>query len=126
MERIPLKRLNSLLAKFMIAGTVISASLIAAGLGWYLSAHAGQNPGDHLFTGEPKYLENPVLMFGRALDWHSIGERRSLSMIGIFLLLLNPPIRVLLAGTGYLLENNRRYALISALVFLVLAVSFFW
>ena len=65
-------------------------------------------------------------MFGRAFDWHSVGERRSLSMIGIFLLLLNPPIRVLLAGTGYLLENNRRYALISALVFLVLAVSFFW
>ena len=47
-------------------------------------------------------------------------------MVGIFLLLLNPPVRVLLAGVGYLMEGNRMYALISAVVFAVLTISFFW
>ncbi len=47
-------------------------------------------------------------------------------MNGLFLLLLNPPVRVLLAGTGYLMENNRLYFLISSIVLLVLAISFFW
>ncbi len=110
----------------MIAGTLVSAVLIAAGLIWFLSAHAGQPPGDHLFTGEPKYFRNPVDMLQRAFDPGAPGERRSIAMLGIFLLLLNPPIRVLLAGTGYLLEKNRMYAVISGIVFLVLLISFFW
>lgn len=110
----------------MIVGTAISASLIAVGLVWYLSAHAGQSPGDHLFSGEPKYFSDPIDMVRRAFDFRAIGERRSIAMIGIFLLLLNPPVRVLLAGAGYLLEKNRMYALISGVVFVVLAISFFW
>ena len=110
----------------MITGTMISASLIAAGLVWYLTAHFGQPPGDHMFSGEPKFLENPFGMLRRAFDLDGTGERRSLAMIGIFLLLLNPPLRVLLAGAGYILEKNRMYALISAVVFAVLAFSFFW
>ena len=110
----------------MIIGTLVSASLIAAGLVWFLSAHAGQAPGDHIFSGEAKYFENPIGMVRRAFDWHEAGERRSIAMIGIFLLLLNPPVRVLLAGAGYLMEGNRMYALISAAVFVVLAISFFW
>ena len=121
-----MNRLSTLLARVMIAGTMVSAFLIASGLVWFLSAHMGENPGDHILSGEPKYLENPVGMVRRALDLHEAGERRSLAMIGIFLLLLNPPVRVLLAGAGYLLEKNRMYALISAVVFVVLAISFFW
>ncbi len=110
----------------MITGTMISASLIAVGFVWYLSAHVGQNPGDHLFSGEPKYFSNPIDMLRRAFDFDVVGERRSIAMIGIFFLLLNPPVRVLLAGAGFLLEKNRMYALISAVVFAVLAISFFW
>lgn len=110
----------------MIGGTLISAILIAAGLAWFLSGHVGADPGDHIFSGEPKYFENPAGMVRRALAWHAAGEQLSIAMIGIFLLLLNPPLRVLLAGAGYLMEGNRMYAAISAVVFVVLAVSFFW
>lgn len=110
----------------MLTGTMISASFIAVGLIWYLTAHVGQNPGDHIFSGEPKYLSNPIDMVRQASDFDGAGERRSIAMIGIFLLLLNPPLRVLLAGVGYVLENDRMYALISAVVFAVLAFSFFW
>lgn len=121
-----MNRFASLLARVMVTGTLISATLIAAGLVWFLSSHVGANPGDHIFSGEPKYFENPFGMVRRALDWHAAGEQLSIAMIGIFLLLLNPPVRVLLAGIGYLMEGNRMYALISAVVFVVLAISFFW
>lgn len=110
----------------MVAGTTVSAILIAAGLVWYLSIHVGQNPGDHIFSGEPKYFRDPVDMLQRTFDFHILGERRSLAMLGIFLLLLNPPLRVLLATVGFVFEKNRKYALISGVVFLVLVVSFFW
>ena len=121
-----MSRLPSILARVMIVGTMISAFLISVGLAWFLFTHVGANPGDHIFSGEPKYFENPIGMVRRAFDLHELGERRSIAMIGIFLLLLNPPIRVFLAGVGYLFEKNRMYALISAIVFAVLAFSFFW
>jgi len=120
-----MNRFRIFLARFMIAGTLVSAAIIAIGLLLFLSAHAGQTPGDHIFTGEPKYLRNPVDMLVRAFDLHATGERLSLTMIGIFLLLLNPPARVFLAGCGFLVEKNRLYAAISAIVFLVLAISYF-
>lgn len=121
-----MNRFSLLLARVMVAGTLLAAAIIAAGLLWYLSAHSGSLPGDHIFRGEPKYLENPVHMVLRAFEPGVAGERRSLVMIGIFLLLLNPPVRVFLAGAGYLLERDRLYAVVSAIVFAVLLVSFFW
>ncbi len=121
-----MNRFSLLLSRVMVIGTLLAAAIIAAGLIWYLSAHAGGKPGDHIFRGEPKYLENPVQMAHRAFDPDVSGERRSLIMIGILLLLLNPPIRVFLAGAGYLMEGDRLYAVISAIVFAVLLVSFFW
>jgi len=42
------------------------------------------------------------------------------------LLLLGPVLRVGLAAWGYWTERDRLYAGVSAFVFLVLAVSFFW
>lgn len=121
-----MKRFSILLARVMVTGTLVAAAIIAAGLLWYLSAHSGELPGDHIFRGEPKYLENPVQMARRAFEPGAMGERRSLVMIGIFLLLLNPPVRVFLAAAGYLMERDRLYAVISAIVFVVLVVSFFW
>jgi uncharacterized membrane protein len=121
-----MNRLTALLAKVMLTGTLVSAAIIAAGLAWYLSAHLGTPPGDHIFRGEPKYFESPVAMVRHSLALDQVGHRRSLVMIGIFLLLLNPLIRVALASAGYLLEGDRLYAAISALVFAVLLVSFFW
>lgn len=121
-----MNRFPIILARVMIIGTLTAAALIAAGLVWYLSAHLGANPGDHLFSGEPRYLENPAQMVRHVFDWDSVGHRRSLVMVGIFLLLMNPLIRVFLAGAGYLIERNRLYAAISGIVFVVLLVSFFW
>lgn len=121
-----MNRFSILLARVMVTGTLVAAAVIAVGLLWYLSAHSGELPGDHIFRGEPKYFENPVQMVFRAFEFDVTGHRRSLVMIGIFLLLLNPPIRVFLAGAGYFFEKDRLYAVISAIVFAVLLVSFFW
>lgn len=121
-----MNRLTALLAKVMLGGTLVSAAIIAAGLVWYLSAHLGTPPGDHIFAGEPKYYESPIEMVRHALALDQVGHRRSLVMIGVFLLLLNPLIRVALASAGYLLGGDRLYAGISAVVFAVLLVSFFW
>ncbi|MEI6034179.1 MAG: DUF1634 domain-containing protein [Verrucomicrobiae bacterium] len=121
-----MNRFPMLLARVMVIGTLTAAAIIAAGLGWYLSAHLGESPGDHIFKGEPQYLENPAQMLTRAISLDAQGHRRSLLMVGVFLLLLNPLARVFLAGAGYLLEKDPAYAMISGIVFAVLLASFFW
>lgn len=114
------------LARVMLGGTLIAAAIMLVGLIWYLTANPGIKAGDHVFSGEPKYFENPVQMVQRALAVHDDGHRRSLLMIGILLLLINPVLRVGFAALGFVAQKDRLYAGISLFVFGVLVFSFFW
>lgn len=119
-------QIQSGLAKVMVGGTLLAATVMLAGLAWYLASHAGMKPGDHVFSGEPKYFENPISMANRALEIHEIGHRRSLIMIGAVLLLINPAIRVAFAALGFAVQKDRLYTAVSLFVFGVLLFSFFW
>jgi len=83
-------------------------------------------PGDHVFSGEPKYFENPISMVKRAFDLKDVGHRRSLIMIGVVLLLINPLVRVAFAAFGFAAQGDRLYTVISLIVLAVLIFSFFW
>ena len=117
---------QSALARLMLVGTLVAAAVIAVGLIWYLSAHGGEAPGVHVFSGEPKYLENPVLMVQHALQRNAVGHRQSFIMIGVVLLLLNPILRVAFAVFGFAVQKDRLYSSISLFVLTVLVFSFFW
>ena len=120
------QQIQSSLARLMLAGTLLAAAIMAGGLLWYLAAHSGASPGDRVFSGEPKYFENPIARVQRALDVREIGHRRSLIMIGVVLLLINPVVRVGVAAFGFSLQRDRLYAAVSLFVFVVLLLSFFW
>ncbi len=119
-------QIQNSLARVMLGGTLIAAVIMAVGLVWYLAAHSDLKAGDHIFSGEPKYFENPVAMVQRALGAHDEGRRRSVLMIGVLLLLINPAIRVAFSMLGFALQRDRLYFGISLFVLLVLLFSFFW
>ena len=119
-------QLQNSLARVMLTGVLVAAAVMGAGLIWFVATHEGMPPGDHLFSGEPKYFENPVSMFERAVSLKAIGHRRSLIMIGVVLLLINPIIRVAFAAVGFAAQRNRLYTVISLAVLGVLLLSFFW
>lgn len=114
------------LAKIMVIGTAVAAALMLAGLCWYLISHPDLQSGDHVFRGEPKYFENPVSMIRRAMEEDEVGSRRSVVMIGVILLLINPVLRVGFAAVGYAIQRDRLYAAVSFFVLAVLLFSFFW
>jgi len=120
------EQIQNSLARVMLGGTLMAAAIIAIGLLWFLATHVGVSPGDHVFSGEPKYYENPILMVQRAFDLHEVGHRRSLIMIGVVLLLINPMIRVAFAAVGFAAQKDRLYTVVSLFVLLVLVFSFFW
>lgn len=120
------QQIQNNLARIMVAGTIISATIILAGLCWYLFANQGLKAGDRIFSGEPKYFENPVSMVKRAFEMHEVGHRRSVIMLGVVLLLISPAVRVGFALFGFILQKDRQYAVISLIVLGVLLFSFFW
>jgi uncharacterized membrane protein len=119
-------QIQNSLARLMVVGTLLAAVIMLAGLVWYLASHEGLKTGDHVFSGEPKYFENPVSMVHRALDLKEVGHRRSLIMIGAVLLLINPVLRVGFAALGFAAQRDRLYTAISLFVLGVLLFSFFW
>ncbi len=120
------RQIQRTLAWLMIGGVVVAALIIVAGLIWYLATHAGVAPGHHIFRGEPKYFENLIAMVRQALDLREVGERRSVVMIGIVLLLLNPFLRVAVAAFGFAAQRDWLYASISTFVLAVLVFSMIW
>jgi uncharacterized membrane protein len=119
-------QLQNSLARLMLTGVLLAAVVMGAGLIWFVATHEGMPPGDHVFSGEPKYFENPVSMLLRAFDLKAVGHRRSLIMIGVVLLLLNPLVRVAFAALGFAAQRDKLYTAISLVVFGVLVLSFFW
>ena len=120
------EQIQNALERVMLGGTLASAVIIAAGLVWFLATHIGASPGDHVFSGEPKYFENPISMAQHAFDLREVGHRRSLVMIGVVLLLINPMVRVAFAVFGFALQKDRLYTAVSLIVLAVLLFSFFW
>jgi uncharacterized membrane protein len=119
-------QLQNLLARVMLTGVLIAAAIMAAGLIWFIATHEGMRPGDHVFSGEPKYFENPISMLQRAFELKAVGHRRSLIMIGVVLLLINPLVRVAFAALGFAAQRDKLYTAISLVVLGVLVLSFFW
>jgi uncharacterized membrane protein len=120
------EQLQNSLAGVMLGGVLLAAAIMGAGLVWFLATHVGIPPGDHVFSGEPKYFENPISMIQRALEPREIGHRRSVIMIGVVLLLINPLVRVAFAAFGFAAQKDRLYTVISLVVLAVLIISFFW
>jgi uncharacterized membrane protein len=120
------EQIQNSLARVMLGGVILAAAIMGAGLVWFLVTHTGMRAGDHIFNGEPKYFENPVSMLQRAFELREIGHRRSLIMIGVVLLLINPLVRVAFAAFGFAVQGDRLYTGISLIVLAVLIISFFW
>ncbi|GAB4177100.1 MAG: hypothetical protein Fur0032_17200 [Terrimicrobiaceae bacterium] len=118
--------LEARLAGVTVAVVLLAAVLMLTGLAMYLPVYGGRPEGDHVFTGEPSYLTNPVDMVVRAMTPGKVGERRALIQVGVMVLLMTPVIRVIFAGAGFVAGRDRFYAGLSLLVLAVLVFSFFW
>jgi uncharacterized membrane protein len=115
---------NLTLARIALCCTYAAALLILLGIVLFLIAHGDAPYGDHIFRGEPASLRSPSAIFQNALEPGASGQRRSLTQLGVLLLLLNPFLRVAFAGASFAAAKNRLYTAVSAAVFLLLLLSF--
>lgn len=97
-------------------GVLLSAGLIAIGVVVFYASGAWRSPiTDHDFPHT----------FVSAWDGALHGEPLAIIALGLLVLLATPVLRVIVSIGAFLLEGDRLYAVITALVLLILVVSFF-
>lgn len=119
------QKLRNHLALLTVVGTAIASVLMLAGLAWYFTGGHGSVPKDHLFHGEPGYLENPVTLALHAFQGDAVKQRRTLTMIGLMLLMIGPPARVAYALAAFATQRNVLYAAVCLFILIVLLAGYF-
>ena len=118
--------IQNALARVMVIGVLLAAALMIWGLTIYLPVYGHRPEEDKIFSGEPSFLRDPVALTETIFSPGEVGQRRSILMAGVLLLLLNPLVRVVFAGAGFFMQRDFLYFGFSSLVLAILVASFFW
>jgi len=108
------------IGRMLQAGVLLAAAVVLVGGVLYLfHAPAGPRPDYSHFHGVAEHLRTPSGI------WHGVvhGDAESVIQLGLLLLIATPVVRVMLAGVGFLMERDRLYFWVSAIVLAVLLYS---
>lgn len=113
-------RLEKIVAWLLIAGVALSALVVLVGAAGFLWNHAWERPDYHVFHGVPRQYRGVRGVLGAlgSSDW------RAVIQLGLILLILTPIARVAFSLAGFVLEGDRTYAVLTAIVLAILMYSF--
>ncbi|WP_440994501.1 DUF1634 domain-containing protein [Cysteiniphilum litorale] len=112
---------SAMIVMVMIVSIIVSISVVFVAEVLYLMNHHGIVHLSHVFSGEPKRLEDVNLIFSTAFQ----GSIKSLLQLGVLLILINPIVRVAITAYNFKRQHNKCYVVISLMVLVVLLISFF-
>ncbi len=111
-----LERMVSILLR---SGVLISGAVVLIGGIYYLARHGAESADYHTFNGQPRVdrIVSEIVKGAVAL------RPRSIVQFGILLLIATPIARVAFSITGFALERDRKFVIITAIVLAVLLYS---
>lgn len=111
-----------IVARMLRIGVLTSAVVVLIGGVLYLLHGSGAIAHYQFFHGEPLRYRDPLWM----VQAISHGDPRSVTMLGLLLLIATPVVRVLLCLVGFSMQRDRLYVVVSAIVLTVLLYSLFF
>lgn len=114
--------MEAIVARMLRLGVLSAAVVVLVGGVLYLAQNPGIVAHYYSFHGEPLRYRHPVAMAHTILH----GDARSITMLGLLLLIATPVVRVLLCLVGFLMQRDRLYVVVSSIVLGVLLYSLFW
>jgi uncharacterized membrane protein len=115
------QRLEIAMGLMLRVGVTVAALVVLAGGVLYLSQSNRPIPDYSHFHGAPAAYEHVTAIFAGVLRI----ESKSLIQFGILLLIATPISRVLFGVVGFTVMKDRLYGAVSAIVLIVLLLSFF-
>lgn len=107
-------RIEQLIGKIMRIGVIISVIIMLFGLVLYI------------VTGTTGFGSHYYLTsFGQLLKGIISLKPYSIMMLGVFVLILTPVLRVVVSIYSFYKEHDKMYVIITTIVFIILLISFF-
>jgi uncharacterized membrane protein len=119
MEKSPDQRLEIGIGMMLRVGVTVAAVVVLLGGVLYLRHPGGPAPDYKNFHSAPA----EALSIGGTISGMGRGSSVSVIQLGLLLLIVTPVARVLFALVGFLLERDKLYALVSAVVLAILIFS---
>jgi uncharacterized membrane protein len=116
---LPDETVEQIIGDLLRGGVLLSAIVVLAGGILYLRQHGMQQPAYSRFMGEPASLCSVKGIVGWALQ----GRSRGIIQLGLLLLIATPIARVAFSLIAFMLQRDRIYVFITAIVLAVLLFS---
>lgn len=113
------EKLEVAIGRTLQTGVLLAAAVVLIGGVLYLLRDGRPRPDYSHFKGVASALRSPGGIWHGALH----GDADSVIQLGLLLLIATPVVRVILAGVGFLMERDRLYFWVSAVVLAVLLYS---
>lgn len=113
------ERLEIAIGRILQTGVFLAAAVVLAGGVLYLRHAGGPRPDYSHFHGVAESLRTPSGIWRGLLR----DDAESVIQFGLLLLIATPVFRVVVAGVGFLMERDRLYFWVSAVVLAVLFYS---
>lgn len=113
------QRMEQIIGNLLRAGVFLAALLVFVGGIAYVAHFGAVAPRDGVFRGEPAELRSVPGILRGALVLDSL----SVIQLGLLVLLATPVVRVAFSVVAFLLQQDRLYALVAAVVLSVLLYS---
>jgi uncharacterized membrane protein len=113
------RRLESIIGQLLRVGVLLAAATVLIGGILYLAGHHGDPANYHTFEAAGSNIRSLSGTMKAVVH----GDSVAIMQLGLLLLVLTPIARVVTAAIGFLLERDRMYAVVSAIVLAILVFS---
>ncbi|WP_162601106.1 DUF1634 domain-containing protein [Occallatibacter savannae] len=108
------------MGRLLQVGVLLASFVMIAGGFLYMHAHSGEKPNYRVFSSEPQRLRH----FSGVIDGIKTGDPAALIQLAVLLLIATPVARVVFALIAFVIERDKLFVLISAIVLGVLLYGF--
>lgn len=108
--------------RLLQTGVLLAAAVVMVGAAMLLREHARDIPDFAVFAAEPSALST----LGGIVRGALAGDSRAITQLGVILLIATPVARVALTLVAFLIQRDRLYVVLTALVLAVLTYGLVW
>lgn len=119
MKKFKDRDMQLVLGRVLLAGTIVSISIVFFGGVIYLYNHGHYIADYRKFVGIPAFLQHGDSLFSGVFEFRG----QAIIQLGIMLLIATPILRVVTSAIGFVLEKDYMYLGISLLVLLIIFMS---
>ncbi len=115
-------QVDQVIGRLLQLGVLIAAAVVVVGVALFLAGHGSSAPDFGVFRGEPAAFRSVTGIVSSALHGQSAG----IVQFGLILLILTPIARVALTLGAFVIQRDRTYVVLTAIVLVLLLYGLIW